>query len=82
MSLEMQDKVCLVTGATLGIGRESALGLARMGAHIVIAGRDEARTRETAAAIAAQSGNAQVDFLVAGFASGTSTPALSTISSA
>jgi retinol dehydrogenase 12 len=69
MSLEMQDKVCLVTGATLGIGRESALGLARMGAHIVIAGRDEARTRETAAAIAAQSGNAQVDFLVADLSS-------------
>jgi len=69
MSLEMQDKLCLVTGATLGIGRESALGLARMGAHIVIAGRDEARTRETAAAIAAQSGNAQVDFLVADLSS-------------
>jgi retinol dehydrogenase 12 len=69
MSLEMQDKLCLVTGATLGIGRESALGLARMGAHVVIAGRDEARTRETAAAIAAQSGNAQIDFLVADLSS-------------
>jgi retinol dehydrogenase-12 len=69
MSKEMQGKVCLVTGATLGIGKETALGLARMGAHVVIAGRDAARTRETAAAIAAQSGNSQIDFLVADLSS-------------
>jgi retinol dehydrogenase 12 len=69
MSKEMQGKVCLVTGATLGIGKETALGLARMGAHVVIAGRDAARTRETAAAIAAQSGNSQIDFLIADLSS-------------
>src|ERR1700722_19816837 len=40
-----------------------------MGAHIRIAGGGEARPRETAAAIAAQSGNAQVDFLVADLSS-------------
>jgi retinol dehydrogenase-12 len=69
MSKEMQGKICLVTGATLGIGKETALGLARMGAHVVIAGRDAARTRETAAAIAAQSGNSQIDFLIADLSS-------------
>ena len=69
MSKEMQGKVCLVTGATLGIGKETALGLARMGAHVVVAGRDAARTRDTAAAIAAQSGNSQIDFLVADLSS-------------
>src|ERR1700723_4078248 len=69
MSGEMQGKICLVTGATLGIGKETALGLARKGAHVVIVGRDEARTRETAAWIARESGNAQVDFLIADLSS-------------
>ena len=54
MSMEMQGKICLVTGATLGIGKETALGLARKGARVVIVGRDESRTRQTAASIAAQ----------------------------
>ncbi len=69
MSTEMQGKICLVTGATLGIGKETALGLARKGAHVAIVGRDEARTRETAAWIAKESGNPQVDFLVADLSS-------------
>ncbi|MGA2793513.1 MAG: SDR family oxidoreductase [Roseiarcus sp.] len=69
MSHEMQGKICLVTGATLGIGKETALGLARKGAHVVIVGRDESRTRQTAAWIAKESGNAQVDFLVADLSS-------------
>jgi NAD(P)-dependent dehydrogenase (short-subunit alcohol dehydrogenase family) len=62
---EMKGKICLVTGATLGIGKETALGLARMGAQVVIVGRDAARTKETAAWIARESGNSQIDFLVA-----------------
>jgi retinol dehydrogenase 12 len=69
MSGEMQGKTCLVTGATLGIGKETALGLARMGAHVVIVGRDEARTRDAAGWIAQQSGNAAIDFLVADLSS-------------
>ena len=68
MSEEMRGKTCLVTGATLGIGKETALGLARMGARVVIVGRDEQRGRETAAWIAQQSGNPQVDHLVADLA--------------
>jgi retinol dehydrogenase 12 len=65
MPQDMQGKICLVTGATLGIGKETALGLARMGAHVVIVGRDEQRSATTAAWIAQQSGNRQVDYLVA-----------------
>jgi retinol dehydrogenase 12 len=65
MLQDMHGKICLVTGATLGIGKETALGLARLGAHVVIVGRDERRTRETAAWIAEQSGDPQVDVLVA-----------------
>lgn len=34
----MQNKIALITGATSGIGKQTALTLAKMGAHIVITG--------------------------------------------
>jgi NAD(P)-dependent dehydrogenase (short-subunit alcohol dehydrogenase family) len=37
------EKVAIVTGATGGIGRWIALGLARAGCHVVLVGRDAAR---------------------------------------
>jgi retinol dehydrogenase 14 len=43
----MADRTVLVTGGTGGIGRATALGLARMGARLAICGRDR---RSTAAA--------------------------------
>jgi NAD(P)-dependent dehydrogenase (short-subunit alcohol dehydrogenase family) len=39
----MQDKVCLVTGATSGIGRQAALELALRGATVIAVGRDRQR---------------------------------------
>jgi len=39
----MRGKIVLVTGATSGIGLETARALARMGAHVVIGARDAAR---------------------------------------
>ena len=38
------DRVALVTGASAGIGLETALGLARAGFRVVMAGRDATRT--------------------------------------
>ncbi len=37
----MQGKVCLVTGATSGIGKEIARGLSKLGATVAIAGRSK-----------------------------------------
>jgi len=61
----MQGKICLITGATSGIGRETALGLARRGAHVAIVGRDADRTRAAADWIRWEAGTEQVAFLLA-----------------
>jgi NAD(P)-dependent dehydrogenase (short-subunit alcohol dehydrogenase family) len=52
----MAGRTVLVTGATSGIGRATALGLARMGAHVAITGRDRGRTEDAAREIGAVGG--------------------------
>lgn len=51
----MKGKVCVVTGATSGIGKAAAAALARLGATIVLVGRDRGRTEAAAAEIGAVS---------------------------
>ena len=65
----MRGKICLVTGATSGIGYETALGLARAGAHIGIVGRDPARTQQSVRRIRAEVADATVDAFVADLSS-------------
>jgi NAD(P)-dependent dehydrogenase (short-subunit alcohol dehydrogenase family) len=57
----MPGRVCLVTGATNGIGYETALGLARLGARVAVVGRDAAKTRACAERIRASVPGAAVD---------------------
>lgn len=64
MGNEMSGRTCLVTGATSGIGREIAAGLAKLGATVVLVGRDRAKC-ETA--VQYVSGNSS--FLVADLSS-------------
>jgi 3-oxoacyl-[acyl-carrier protein] reductase len=47
----VQDRIAIVTGAAKGMGREICLTLAREGAHVVVAARDEAPLKELAADI-------------------------------
>jgi retinol dehydrogenase 14 len=59
----MQGKTVVVTGATGGIGRATAHGLALRGAHVVIVGRDPKRTREAAEAIREAAGGKVAAFV-------------------
>jgi len=59
----MEGKICPVTGATSGIGRETARELARMGAKVVIVGRNPGRAEETMEAVRSVSTQASVDLL-------------------
>jgi len=61
----MQGKVILVTGATNGIGKVTARELARMGATVIVAGRNAAKTEQTAQEIKAETGNNRVDHAIA-----------------
>ncbi|MGH3147263.1 MAG: SDR family oxidoreductase [Rubrobacter sp.] len=61
----MGEKVCLITGATSGIGRATAMGLANMGAGVVMVGRDRGRGEAAMAEIKEKSGNASVDLMLA-----------------
>ena len=57
--MELQDQRVLVTGATAGIGQETAKLFARRGASVVITGRDTQRGAQTVAAIEAAGGRAE-----------------------
>ena len=61
-------RTVLVTGATGGIGRATAMGLATMGANLAITGRDRERTEGAAREIRAAS-SGQVDLFVADLSS-------------
>jgi retinol dehydrogenase 12 len=64
----MNRKYCLVTGATHGIGTETARALAVAGAHVLVHGRDLARARGVAEALRRDSGNPEVHAVQADFA--------------
>lgn len=66
---EMKGKVCLITGANSGIGKETALGLARMGATVVMVCRSKERGEAAMAEIMERSGNTSVDLMIADLSS-------------
>ncbi|HEY7594467.1 MAG TPA: SDR family oxidoreductase [Actinophytocola sp.] len=61
--LPMAGRTVLVTGGTAGIGKATAMGLARLGAHVAITGRDRDRAEDAARELRA-SGGERVDIFV------------------
>jgi NAD(P)-dependent dehydrogenase (short-subunit alcohol dehydrogenase family) len=57
----LEGRVCLVTGATSGIGRVAAFELARQGARLILPVRDMAKGQALAEAIARETGHAAVE---------------------
>ena len=65
----MYNKTVLITGASAGIGLQSAMELAKIGAEIVMVGRDEGRTAQAAEQVRSGSGNQAVSYLIADLSS-------------
>jgi retinol dehydrogenase 14 len=72
----MSGKTCVVTGANSGIGKETALGLARMGANVVLVCRNQQKGEAALADIRRESGSSQLDLLIADMSSQASVRAL------
>ena len=65
----LKNRLCMVTGASSGIGREIALGLARRNAAVFLVCRDSGRGRTAQEYIRRQSGNSDVHLLLADLSS-------------
>jgi NAD(P)-dependent dehydrogenase (short-subunit alcohol dehydrogenase family) len=61
---DMTGKTVVVTGGNSGIGKETAVALARAGAKVVITARDATRGEEAVSEIRRRSGNDRVDLVV------------------
>jgi retinol dehydrogenase-12 len=61
----MHGKVCIVTGATSGIGFVTAQALAHQGATVLVVGRNPERSAATVSHIQQETGNSAVEAMVA-----------------
>ena len=61
----MQGRVCLITGASNGIGKAAAISLAKKGASLVLLCRDRDLGEIAMAEISLRSGNEDIDLLLA-----------------
>lgn len=68
LAARLNDRTIVVTGATSGLGKAAALRLARMGAGIVVVGRDAAKVESVCTEIQRETGNAEIHGEVADLA--------------
>ncbi len=66
---DLTGRTALVTGASLGIGKETAAALAGMGARVVMVARDPGRGQAALADVKRQSGRDDVDLMLADLSS-------------
>lgn len=65
----MNGKICMVTGATSGIGKVTAQVLAQAGAEVVVVGRNREKNEATVDQIKQQTGNPAVEYMLADLSS-------------
>ncbi len=65
----MNDNICLVTGATSGMGEGTARALAQRGAAVIIVSRNAEKCAATVNHIKQQTGNPAIEFMVADLSS-------------
>jgi retinol dehydrogenase 14 len=68
-SANLTGKICLVTGGNSGIGKATAVGLAKMGATVVIVSRSKEKGEAAVVDITAKSGNKNVELMLADLSS-------------
>lgn len=61
--MEIKGKTCLITGATSGIGKHTAIAIAKMGARVIITSRDSEKGMVTRNDIIRISGNHEVEMM-------------------
>ncbi|TFG26718.1 MAG: SDR family NAD(P)-dependent oxidoreductase [Promethearchaeota archaeon] len=59
--LNLKEKLILITGSTSGIGKATAIKLSKLGAHVIIHGRNEIKTRKTIELIKNEISPAKID---------------------
>jgi NAD(P)-dependent dehydrogenase (short-subunit alcohol dehydrogenase family) len=67
MAESQSQRVAVVTGASSGIGLYTAIGLARAGMRVIMAGRDRGRTEAARRLVTERSGADQVEVALADF---------------
>jgi len=65
----MKNKIVVVTGANAGIGKETALRLAEMGAHVILVCRNEKKGIKALEEIREKTSNENLDLMICNFAS-------------
>jgi len=59
----MKNKICIVTGATSGIGKETAKALANKGAFVIVVGRNVNRCISTVKSIKRATNSTRIDYV-------------------
>jgi len=65
----MTGKVCVVTGANAGIGKETTIGLAKLGAAVVMVCRDAGRAEKALCEIKRKSSSDRIELMICDLAS-------------
>jgi NAD(P)-dependent dehydrogenase (short-subunit alcohol dehydrogenase family)/carbon monoxide dehydrogenase subunit G len=60
LAVSLQERTAVITGATSGLGRVTAEHLAKLGARVILVGRDAEKAVQTQQAIVAATGNDQI----------------------